>query len=133
MTIKCPKCGKEIPADFGITWGDACPFCMTTLEEPAKSSNSSGTTTLGDANAISGGIHNTDSHNVDSHDVHTSTNNTTHNVTNYVQQAAKSADEIIREQKFLFRQYCEKIIQKGGLLSSEGKILIDRKMAVLGL
>ena len=132
MTRYCPVCKKQYSEDYKF-----CPQCedengmpVRLVEEPTVAGFG---VTLGDANAISGGIHNTDSHNVDSHEVHTTMHNTTNNVTNYVQQVAKNAEESAIEKKFLFRQYCEKIVQKGGLISAEGKALLDRKMAELGL
>lgn len=132
MSKVCTQCGKEWPDQFKF-----CPECGGDVVEKKSAEAENGFSINMHGSAVNGGIHKTDSHNVshnvDSHEIHTTTNNTTQNVTNYVQQAAKSAEETIRERKYEFRQYCEKIIQKGGILSSEGKILLDEKMYALGL
>lgn len=124
IKIKCPNCGEIIEEELGITWGDACPFCMTTLIEPKPAGSTFGTTTLGDANAISGGIHNTDSHNVDSHNV-------TH-ITNYVQEK-KDREEIAADNRNKFRELCKKIVKPGGRLSAEGKEALEDNRYILGL
>jgi hypothetical protein len=131
MAKVCTQCGKEWPDQFKF-----CPECGGDVIEKKSTEAGNDFSINMHGSAVNGGIHKTDSHNVshnvDSHEIHTTTNNTTQNVTNYVQQAAKSAEESIRERKYEFRQYCEKIIQKG-VLSSEGKILLDEKMYALGL
>lgn len=65
----CPNCKQEYDGKF-------CPECGTKLiEKPALSGAN---LNLGDANAISGGLHMTDSHAVHSedHSVHNTSNNT---------------------------------------------------------
>lgn len=127
-SIKCPNCGEEIPGDFGISWGDACPFCMATLVN--KEASSFGSTTMGDANAISGGIHNTDSHNVDSHNISDS-HNVTH-ITNYVQES-KNPETQKLENVTKFRELCKRIIKPGGRLSQEGKESLEDSRYQLGI
>ena len=127
-SIKCPNCGEEIPGDLGISWGDACPFCMTTLVN--KEATSFGSTSIGDANAISGGIHNTDSHNVDSHNISDS-HNVTH-ITNYVQES-KNPEAQKLENITKFRDLCKRIIKPGGRLSQEGKESLEDSRYQLGI
>ena len=132
MAKVCTQCGKEWPDQFKF-----CPECGGDVIEKKNPEAGNDFSISMHGSAVNGGIHKTDSHNVshnvDSHEIHTTTNNTTQNVTNYVQQAAKSPEESKRERRYEFRQYCEKIIQPGGILSPEGKLLLDEKMDALGL
>ena len=121
----CPTCGQAIPSDSGITWGDACPFCMATLVEEKKESGSSDSLSLGDANAISGGIHHTDSHNVDSHNV-------THITNTYVHEK-QDKDALAAENKLKFRELCKRVIKPGGRLSLEGKESLEDSRWQFGL
>lgn len=121
-SIKCPNCGEEIPKDLGISWGDTCPFCLTPLVN--KEAASFGATTIGDANAISGGIHNTDSHNVDSHNVT--------QITNYVQEC-KNPEAHKVENASKFRDLCKRIIKQGGRLSQDGKEILEDRRYQLGI
>lgn len=127
-SIKCPSCGEEISEDLGISWGDACPFCLTTLVK--KEASSFGSTCLGDANAISGGIHNTDSHNVDSHNI-TDSHNVTH-ITNYVQESKNPEAQKLENIK-KFRELCKRVIKPGGRLSQEGKESLEDSRYQLGV
>ena len=68
-SIKCPSCGATIDPELGIGWGDACPFCLTTLVKPDIAEIPS-SATLGDANAISGDVRIDQSRHVSSHDIH---------------------------------------------------------------
>ena len=132
MAKVCTQCGKEWPDQFKF-----CPECGGDVIEKKNPEAGNDFNISMHGSAVNGGIHKTDSHNVshnvDSHEIHTTTNNTTQNVTNYVQQAAKSPEESKREWRYEFRQYCEKIIQPGGILSPEGKLLLDEKIDALGL
>jgi uncharacterized protein YeaC (DUF1315 family) len=96
----CLNCNKEYNGKF-------CPECGTKLiDRPADGINVS----LGDANAISGGVHISDSHNVHNVDksVHniTNVNTTVNNITKVAAQ--KTEMEIIQERKLLFLNACRR-------------------------
>ena len=88
----CPNCKQEYDGKF-------CPECGTKLIE--KPSTSGVSLNLGDANAISGGVHVSDSHAVTNIDnsVHNTTNNTStvNNITNV--EAQKTESELLQERK----------------------------------
>ena len=102
----CPNCDKEYDGKF-------CPECGTKLiEKPvAPSAKDSGANiNLGDANAISGGVHVTDSHNMLNVDnsVHNiqNVNTTVNNITQVAAQ--KTEQEILQERKLLFLNACRR-------------------------
>ena len=117
----CPNCKQEHAGAF-------CPECGTKLiEKPVASSASGIGLNMGDANAISGGVHMSDSHNVD-HSVH-NTDNSVHNVTtnnttvnnNYttVHEREKSAEELLQEVEAEFITAIEGLC-KGGHIDQAG-------------
>ena len=132
MAKICTRCGKEWPDQFRF-----CPECSGDVVEKKDTEAGSDFRITLRGSAVNGGINKTDSHNishnVDSHEVHSTTNNTTQNVTNYIQQVPINPEESLRERLYEFRQYCERIIQSGGILSPEGEMLLDEKMFALGL
>lgn len=92
----CPNCNKHYEN------GKFCPECGTKLiEKPAPSGVS---LNLGDANAISGGLHVSDSHAVHNEDrsVHNITNNNSSTVTNVNVAAQKSDVELRQENESQF-------------------------------
>ena len=109
----CPNCDKEYTGKF-------CPECGTKLiERPAQPGGFN--LNLGDANAISGGVHLSDSHNVHNEDksVHTITN-TTSNVTNITQVVAQKTDiEILQEKKAVYLNECKRAFEDNVLEQSE--------------
>ena len=117
----CPNCKQEHAGAF-------CPECGTKLiEKPVASSASGIGLNMGDANAISGGVHLSDSHNVD-HSVH-HTDNSVHNITtnnstvnnNYttVHEREKSAEELKQEVEAEFITAIEGLC-KGGHIDQAG-------------
>ena len=117
----CPNCKQEHAGAF-------CPECGTKLiEKPVASSASGIGLNMGDANAISGGVHMSDSHNVD-HSVH-NIDNSVHNVTtnnttvnnNYttVHEREKSAEELLQEVEAEFITAIEELC-KGGHIDQAG-------------
>lgn len=121
----CPNCQQEFSGKF-------CPECGTKLiERPVQSGTG---INLGDANAISGGVHLADSHNVynEDHSVHHISNSTS-TVNNITQVAAqKSEMELLQERKTLFLNACKRAYEDNVLAPSE-KMELDRYRIELGL
>jgi len=127
----CPNCKKEYDGRF-------CPECGTQLiESPDCRGNFN--LNLGDANAISGGIHLADSHNIHNEDksVHNVTNNTS-TITNITQVSAQKTElEILQEHKISFLNACKRAYEDNVLEPSEAieleelriKIGLDRATA----
>lgn len=121
----CPNCNHEFDGKF-------CPECGTKLIE--KPADSSVNLKLGDANAISGGLHVADSHNVHNEDrsVH-NISNTTSNVTNITQVAAqKSEMELLQEKKAIYLTECKRAYEDNVLEQSEVVVLEECRIK-LGL
>ena len=121
----CPNCKQEYDGNF-------CPECGTKLiEKPADSGVS---VNLGDANAISGGLHVADSHNVHNEDrsVHNITN-TTSTVNNITQVSARKTEmELLQERKTLYLNACKRAYEDNVLEQWE-KMELDRYRMEIGL
>ena len=107
----CQNCKQEFEGKF-------CPECGTRLLE--KPSGATGIDIkLGDANAISGGIHTTDSHNVHNEDrsVHNITNTTVTNLTQV--SAQKTETESAQERRVLYLNACKRAYEDNVLEQSE--------------
>ena len=107
----CPKCNKYWPEEHLC-----CPDCGVDLVFEGENSN----IRMGNANAISGGVHSSkkDSDNtVNSNNV-TNSNNTTNNTTIY--EAEKSASEKLEENRLKYRLEC-KALFRDGLISNDGE------------
>ena len=121
----CPNCKQEYDGKF-------CPECGTKLIE--KPTDSGVSFNLGDANAISGGLHMSDSHNVHNEDrsIH-NISNTTSNVTNITQVAAqKSEMELLQEKKAIYLTECKRAYEDNVLEQSE-VVLLEECRIKLGL
>ena len=109
----CPNCKQEYDGKF-------CPECGTKLiEKPATSGVS--LNLGGDANAISGGLHVSDSHDVSNVDnsVHNITNNTS-TVNNITQVSAQKTErEILQEHKTQFLNACKRAYEDNVLEQRE--------------
>ena len=109
----CPNCKQEYEGKF-------CPECGTKLIE--KPSGESGVSlNLGDANAISGGLHVSDSHAVHNEDksVHNITN-TTSTVNNITQMSAQKTEiELVQERKVQYLSACKRAYEDNVLEQSE--------------
>lgn len=121
----CPNCNKEYEGKF-------CPECGTKLiEKPAPGAV---VVNLGDANAISGGIHVNDSHNIhnEDHSVHNISNvsNVTHNITNIAAQ--KTEMELQQERKNQFSEQVNVFLDDNELQPEEVAYLEDMRIQ-LGL
>ena len=124
----CPQCNKVFDGKF-------CPDCGTKLiEKPvAPTSGGSGVNiSLGDANAISGGVHVKDSHNelnVDN-SVH-NIQNTKTTVNNITQVAAqKTEQEILQERKLLFLNACRRACEDMTLDQDEVNKLDEYRLEI---
>ena len=121
----CPNCKQEFDGKF-------CPECGTKLIE--KPADSGASLNLGDANAISGGLHVADSHNVHNEDrsVH-NISNTTSTVNNITQVAAqKSEMELLQEKKAIYLTECKRAYEDNVLAQSE-VIVLEESRIKLGL
>jgi hypothetical protein len=122
----CPNCKQEYDGRF-------CPECGTKLiEKPAVPGGVN--LHLGDANAISGGLHVSDSHDVSNIDnsVHIITN-TTSTVNNITQVSAQKTEmELLQERKTLYLNACKRAYEDNVLEQAE-KIELDRYRMEIGL
>lgn len=107
-----------------------CPICQGELDLVVESENSN--INMGNANAISGGVHSSDDHSKKDSDnvvnsnneTHINSHNTTNNTTIY--EAEKSASEKLDENRLKYRLEC-KALFRDGLISNNG----DRKLREL--
>ena len=121
----CPNCKQEYDGKF-------CPECGTKLIE--KHIDSGVSVNLGDANAISGGLHVSDSHNVHNEDksVHNITN-TTSTVNNITQVSPQKTEmELLQEKKALYLTECKRAYEDNVLEQSEVVVLEECRIK-LGL
>ena len=109
----CPNCKQEYDGKF-------CPECGTKLIE--KPTGEGGVSlNLGDANAISGGLHVSDSHAVHNEDksVHNITNATS-TVNNITQVSAQKTEiELLQERKAQYLSACKRAYEDNVLEQSE--------------
>ena len=121
MAKFCKQCGKKMPDDdFSY-----CPYCQGELEERIEESPIFNLS-LGDANAISGGIHLSDSHAVDSHNVHNETHNVTHNTWVTQQERQLTLEEIREAHEKEFRNIVRDAYEDGRITDSERE-MVNRK------
>lgn len=120
---KYEGCNQPVADEY-----QCCPFCGGNLVSYDEISN----VRMGDANAISGGVHSSDDHSKKDSDnvvnsnneTHTNSHNTTNNTTIY--EAEKSASEKLDENRLKYRLEC-KALFRDGLISNDG----DRKLREL--
>ena len=122
----CLNCKKEIEGKY-------CPECGTKLIEKPTSAGGLNLK-LGDANAVSGGVHLADSHAVHNEDksVHNTSNvsNVTHNVTNVAAQ--KTELEILQDKTTIYLNECRRAYEDNVLEQAEVNALDECRMK-LGL
>lgn len=113
----CPVCNNLWSNEYLC-----CPKCGVDLVFECENSN----IRMGNANAISGGVHSADDHSKKDSDnvvnsnneTHTNSHNTTNNTTIY--EAEKSASEKLDENRLKYRLECKALFQNG-LISNEGE------------
>ncbi len=133
----CTKCNEKWPDEFAY-----CPICRGELviDKPKASPSVS----MGDGNAINGGVHISedksvkDDHSVSASNNVTNSNNTTHNTTNNYYsglkfEREKTTEELLREQKLKFREYCKEVLAKDKILNDETNLWLDEQRRYLGL
>ena len=126
MSKICPNCQAVFDDDKMF-----CTQCGTKLEDqtvvpesesPEEDSpmNASPALSLGDANAISGGVHIDQSTHVESHDVHYHT----------IQQSAKSDMEVEQENRERYREAANQWL-KNGVVSNEARTQLNNLKTIL--
>ena len=111
--MHCPNCNNKFES------GKFCPECGVALvEDVQQQAPSSGVSlNLGDANAISGGVH---------------VANTTNVQNTYIHEREKSESELEQEKRIKFMSLCEKVFEDGILENYEVVRLEDERIK-LGL
>ena len=113
----CPDCKQDFDGKF-------CPECGTPLQEHTVTSGGT-TLNLGDANAIMGGVHVSDSHNIhnDDHSVHNTT----------IVEAQRTQQEILQDNENKFIEAVRTRVADGHLTTQEeaelDQIARDQKIA----
>ena len=109
--LHCPNCNKQYES------GKFCPECGVPLVEDQSQQTAGMSITLGDANAISGGVH---------------VANTTNVQNTFIQEREKSESELEQEKRIKFKSLCEKVFEDGILENYEIVQLEDERIK-LGL
>lgn len=120
----CSKCQKAYVDEPGAI----CPVCGSSLIEiPVNQPDNSSKLDMGDANAISGGVHMADNHSVNHNSVSNSTSNVdSHNViTNNITQVErqKTPEEMWQEKIDTFKKACLDVFSDGIMTSEERRKL----------
>lgn len=110
MTKNCPFCNTALPENWQFP---RCPYCGKEL--PVEEAASNGFS-MGDANAISGGVH------IDSHNV--VTNNITHVERN------KTEKELEQEKIVKYKQLCQEVYADGRVDPHEAKQMEDMRLTL---
>ena len=111
MTKVCPHCKTGLPEDWQFP---RCPYCGGGL--PKEEEQSASALSMGDANAISGGVH------IDSHNV--VTNNITH------VERDKTDKELAQEGIVRYKKLCQQLYADGRLDPVEAKQLEDLRLTI---
>ena len=101
----CPNCKQYFDGDM------FCPMCGNPLIEDDSSASKGTSISLGDANAISGGVH-VDSHNTSNVDSHNISNIDSHDIT-HIHQATQTEEQIRVERRDQFFALVNKAFEEG--------------------
>lgn len=115
MVKQCTQCHAALPEGWTFP---CCPYCGAQLPAEEPAAEGAPTLQVGDANAISGGVH------VDSHNV----------VTNHVTHVErdKTPEELHQERVVRFKQLCQEAYADGRIDLREARQLEDLRLT-LGL
>ena len=123
----CPSCNEELDKEYAF-----CPNCGKPV--PKVDDTHGLSLNLGDANAISGGVHLSDSHNVSNVDqrvINTSTvSNVTNNITQFERQ--KTEQEAAEDRKNRFIECCKEVYADG-ILEDWESAKLEAKRLELGI
>lgn len=101
MEKACTQCHTTLPEGWNFP---CCPYCGAKL--PVQQEAQGGATLqMGDANAISGGVH------IDSHNV----------VTNHIVERQKTAKELHQEKVVQFKKLCQEVYADGRVDADEAR------------
>lgn len=130
---KYEGCNQPIADEY-----QCCPFCGGILVSYDEISN----VRMGDANAISGGVHSSDDHSKKDSDNEVNSNNETHtnshnvtttnNTTTTIYEAKRSESEILDENRQKYRLECRALF-RDGLISKDGERQLRELQANLNL
>lgn len=127
MSKICPECKAEFDDNMNF-----CPECGSRLEDKVEGAT---LVSIGDANAISGGVHIQDSHNVTNYDNSVSNvsnvSNVTNNVTNIVNK--RTQEEIRLESMNMLRKEAEVLMEHKGHINSGSMGQLQLRGKELGL
>lgn len=113
MSKKCPKCGQ--------VWDEGFPFCPICGVPLVDDTPSRVNLNLGDANAVSGGVHVSES------------NSVVNNVTNTVVERSKNQEELFQERKAKLREICQNLISENGVYTSDAIFKIESSRVELDI
>ena len=115
----CPNCNEELDKDYAF-----CPYCGQPVPKTDKAAGMS--LNVGDAAAISGGVHLSDSHNTSNIDQRVITTSTINNITQVERQ--KTEQEMAQERKIQFMELCKEVYADGILEDWEAAKLETRRI-----
>ena len=130
----CNQCNKSYPDDH--KW---CPLCAGELVDFSKVAES---VSMGDGNAINGGVtiskdmSTQDDHSISSsHNTSNSHNKTTNIITEHIYNGplpTKTTEELLRDRKLKFREYCKQVLADG-LITRDEHLWLEEKRGILDL
>ena len=131
----CKKCNNNWPEEFNV-----CPRCgVELISDEVKNSDA---ISMGDGNAINGGINvskdfsNKDDHSTsNSNNISNSNNKTNIYHGNYTHvEREKTVEEILSEHKLKYRECCKKALTDGGgIITREVRLWLEEQRGLLGL
>lgn len=125
------ECNKTWPDEFNL-----CPVCGCELQ--LEHPQASDTISMGDGNAINGGVtvSNDDNHSTSSSfNTSHSHNHTTNIITENIYHGpipTKTKEDLIHEKEIQFREYCKKVLADG-ILTHEDRVWLEEQRLLLDL